>query len=63
MWARHCDGPECDTWQRQHAELDAGFLAVVQKDSRALRFCSVDCLLRRFATVPPIEVHSGPGDL
>ena len=51
--ARHCDGPDCDTWT--YTQTD-GWHAVTQLygDQQQRDYCSVDCLMRDHASIEPI---------
>lgn len=57
MWARHCDGPDCDTWQLDGNGLPDTFFTVTSGISGPAEshFCSADCLLKHFAKYEPME--------
>ena len=54
-----CDRAACTTWTTVRSAAAHGFLRVTW-DGASFDFCSADCLLAFFASVPPME--SVPND-
>lgn len=62
--ARHCDGPDCDTWQRLDSDLPSHWVTVTE-DGRERHYCDPWCCVRdlsRYAE-PPTIIDVPGGDL
>ena len=57
--ARHCDGLNCDTWQRLDSEIRQDWIDVSEEGEQT-HFCSADCLLLFYARRAPEEVIEFP---
>lgn len=58
--AKHCDGPDCDSWQNVHAVPDMWL--VLASEAFVKHFCTPWCALRYLATfAEPTEQIEVPG--
>ncbi len=53
----YCDWRECDSHTRTvDSTPGMSFLTISEDAGQTLHFCSWDCVLRRAAEIPPVEV-------
>lgn len=64
-WAKHCDGPDCGTWEtpdgvefegRTKTSPDTWWTAASGEDDIERHFCCGDCALKYFAKFEPTTV-------